>query len=175
MKIDSKPVKKNKYGYIWRMILIGIIALVLFTFQSAPKPLFRINGVSPNLLLPFVITVSVFFGEMTGAFFGLFSGLLLDLYVSPCLPFNSILVMIIGCGCGLITKHLMTKNFFSVFALSGGIIIFYYTLSWVVYQVIGSTSGRIWYYLNISIPSMVYSLIFIIPWFFLTKIISKNV
>lgn len=174
MNLYTKDTKKKKYGLFWRMMLIVIIGLVLFTFQSAPDSFLTIKGVAPNMLIPFVIAVAVFFGGNTGAFFGLFAGLLLDLYTTSMLPLNAILVMVFGCACGLITRHFMTKNLFSALLLCILVLISYYTICWLVYQVAMTSSGRVWYYLHRSIPGMVYSAVFMIPWYFIVKLISRQ-
>lgn len=173
MNIDIKPVKKKKYAFIRRMALIGAIGLVLFFIQNIPGSFLTVNGVTPNMVLPLAVAFAFFFGETAGGFFGFFSGILLDLYISPNFPVNALLILVMGCACGLIARLLLTKNIASAIILCIVCLFVYYGVCWICFRGGFSDTG-IWYLKNRFLLSVIYSWIFIIPWYFLCKKLSKG-
>lgn len=64
---------------ILKFLLYGWIAAVLLMLQNTPG-LFIILGTKPMLVAAFAVAVAMFEGEMAGAFFGAYGGMLCDLF-----------------------------------------------------------------------------------------------
>lgn len=89
-----------------RRILINLALMILaFTVQNCVFPLMPFFSASPNLLL--IITFSIGFIEGSGAgmFYGLVTGILLDLFYSGPFGFYSLIYIWIGYMNGKCTRY----------------------------------------------------------------------
>ena len=111
MSIEMKPQKKKNNAFIRRMVLLGAVGLVLFFIQCVPGVPIAINGITPNMLVALTMAVAFFFGEKAGGFYGLFAGILLDMYSVSGLPVNAMLLLVLGCVCGLLARLFFSRNF----------------------------------------------------------------
>lgn len=63
------------------------------------------------MLVALTMAVAFFFGEKAGGFYGLFAGILLDMYSVSGLPVNAMLLLVLGCVCGLLARLFFSRNF----------------------------------------------------------------
>lgn len=157
-----------------RYTSLGIILFLLFLVQTTPGLLPAIGGASPVLLLPFVVSAAMMEQEMAGAAFGLFAGLLMDMYAAAGSGFHAISLMIIGCICGLFVSRLLTVTFRSALILYIGSSVLYFGAQWLIFYVIPQYEAPITYLLRHQLPCALYSFIFLIPMYYFVRWIHRK-
>lgn len=89
-----------------RRIIVNLLLMILaFTVQNGVFPLISFLSASPNLLLILTFSYGFIYGKNAGMFYGLFAGILLDLFYSGPFGFYSLLFMNIGYFNGIFTKY----------------------------------------------------------------------
>ncbi len=89
-----------------KRIAINILLMILaFTIQNGIFPLIPFLSASPNLLLILTFSYGFIYGKDAGMFYGLFAGILLDLFYSGPFGFYTLLFMNIGYFNGIFTKY----------------------------------------------------------------------
>lgn len=169
-------MSKSMYGKKikpFRYVILSVVMLLLFLWQSTPRLLPEILGVTPIFMLPLLASVGVMAGEYASGLFGFFIGLLMDVYVTPSICFNLIAMTVIGILCGLLARALKFKSFFSALVLCVISSVIYYLAYWLVYRVILS-GDTAYYLLSYSLPALIYTTLTIIPIFFIVKLILNN-
>lgn len=174
MSMEIKPKKRKNNAFIGRMVLLGAVGLVLFFVQSVPNPPIAINGITPNMLAALTLAVAFFFGEKTGGFYGLFAGMLLDMYSAGGVPLNALLLMTMGCICGLLARHFFSNNLAAALLCCFAFLLIYITVCSLIFRNGNSFSvGEI--FASRVIPGTLYSLCFFVPWYFLCKKLSRGI
>ena len=80
-----------------KRIIINILLMILaFTIQNGVFPLIPFLSASPNLLLILTFSYGFIYGKDVGMFYGLFAGILLDLFYSGPFGFYTLLFINIG-------------------------------------------------------------------------------
>lgn len=89
-----------------KRIIINILLMILaFTVQNGVFPLIPFLSASPNLLLILTFSYGFIYGKDVGMFYGLFAGILLDLFYSGPFGFYTLLFINIGYFNGIFTKY----------------------------------------------------------------------
>ena len=97
----------------WFAYIIEII--IFFAIQQTPGLIPLAFGSKPILLIPILISIALFEDEITGLWFGVFIGLLMDFGFSNILGFNCILMAIFGYLLGFISANFIKVNLLSGF------------------------------------------------------------
>jgi len=167
--------KKEKQRLFWRIFAQSLFLVIVFCCHSTPGLSLRVFGVLPLLLIPFVVCVGMFEHETSGAFFGLAAGILWDV-VSPRLPgFNAILLMVIGCACGLCVSYLMKNSLISSVYLCFASLLAYQLLDWLCNYCFFGRPGAGYAFWHFYVPQMLYSLVYILPYYFIMRFLVKTV
>ena len=89
-----------------KRIVINVLLMILaFTIQNCIFPLIPFLAASPNLLLILTFSFGFIYGKEAGMYYGLFSGILLDLFYSGPFGFYTLLFINIGYLNGICTKY----------------------------------------------------------------------
>lgn len=88
-----------------RMILNLVLMILAFTIQNCIFPLIPFLTSSPNLLLILTFSFGFIYGKELGMYYGLFAGILLDLFYSGPFGFYTLLFVNIGYFNGICTKY----------------------------------------------------------------------
>ncbi len=88
-----------------RVILNVSLMILAFTVQNGVFPLLPFLSASPNLLLILTFSYGFIYGREQGMVYGLFAGVLLDLFYSGPFGFYTLLFMNIGYFNGIFTKY----------------------------------------------------------------------
>lgn len=89
-----------------KRIVINVLLMILaFTIQNCIFPLIPFLAASPNLLLILTFSFGFIYGKEAGMYYGLFSGILLDLFYSGPFGFYTLLFINIGYFNGICTKY----------------------------------------------------------------------
>lgn len=141
-------------------ILVCIFFVILcFLLQCTVFPHLAFGGIVPNLMI--IVTASYGFmkGRKTGLLTGFFSGLLIDIFFGDILGFYALIYMYIGYLNGIFRKMFYPEDIKLPIAL---IVSSDCLCNLVIYILTFLLNGRfnfIYYFLNIIIPEMVYTII----------------
>ncbi len=89
-----------------KRIIINLLLLILaFTIQNCVIPLIPFLSAAPNLMLILTFSFGFIYGKEAGMYYGLFAGVLLDLFYSGPFGFYTLLFINIGYFNGICTKY----------------------------------------------------------------------
>ena len=144
--------------------MLSVLVCVLFVFicfllQNTVFPSLAFGGIIPNLMI--VITASYGFmrGRKTGLLVGFFSGLIIDMFSGNVLGFYALIYMYIGYLNGVFRKMFFPEDIKLPIALIVGSDFLY---NMTIYVVSFFLKGRFrfsYYFLNIMIPEIVYTIV----------------
>lgn len=151
-----------------------VIAVLIFLFTSSGIITLKIAGAMPFLLLPFAICVAMYKGEVIGLFFGFFCGILADIGFVNDTVFNTVFLSITGFLVAVAVKYFFNRNLPALIVMTIIISFLYYGIKWLFGCYFPDVQGKIYYLLNISLPSAFYTSFFSLPFYFLEKYLTKN-
>lgn len=89
-----------------KRIIINVLLIILaFTIQNCIFPLLPFLSAAPNLLLILTFSFGFIHGKEAGMYYGLFAGILLDLFYSGPFGFYTLLFIWIGYLNGICTRY----------------------------------------------------------------------
>jgi len=120
---SNNPIRRMSRRY-WMWAAYGLLMVMMVIIQSLPHGIPAIGGVRPVLVVPLVVCIAMYEGPIDGAAAGIASGLLWDMFSDRLLGFNALLLLIVGCACGLLVRLLIRNNLLSAFLLvAGGLLV----------------------------------------------------
>lgn len=157
----------------WSFIINAFCIIALFILRYSSLLTLKIGQASPITLIPFVIAVSIFWGSGYGAVAGFFSGVLMDGVLTDSSCFNTIALMFLGALCGVLSSHYLNKNIKSAICLSLGGVFAYLFLKLTIFYSFKEISIGAEYFASYFIPTIFYTALFIIPFYFLERKLSN--
>ncbi len=157
-----------------RKLAVFLIITVCFLLQSTLFQSLSFASISPNLLI--VVTSSFGFmrGRKEGMWIGFFSGLILDIFFGSVIGFYALIYAYIGYVNGFFRKRFFPDDIKLPLILIAASDLSYNIL---VYLFLFFLRGRFrigYYFLNIMLPELVYTiLVTIILYFIILKINNK--
>lgn len=155
------------------LLNLGIILFLVILRYSGVFVL-KIGEIAPIIVLPLIVAISIFFGELSGFAAGLFAGILMDTQVTGSSCFNLFALMLLGLVSGLCSTYLLNKNLKSALCLSFGTAFLYFLFRYLVLFAFKGTVFGFDYFIFNLLPSAIYTSIFIIPCYYLEKFLSKH-
>ncbi|MEE0840051.1 MAG: rod shape-determining protein MreD [Acutalibacteraceae bacterium] len=156
--------RKRKIPYIE-----ALIAFALYLFHYTSLVDITVYTASPFILLPLLVAVAMFRGELVGLIFGAVCGFACDAVSSQTMCFNTLAFMFTGFFVGLLAKNIFNRNFPAAIVLSVLTCAAYFFIKWCIYYLLPDIQGKVYYLLWHLAPSALYTAIFIIPFYFLEK------
>ncbi len=152
-----------------KYLKFALTIIILCGLQVSLADLVEINGISPNIVISFVISTGIICGVGYGISVGLICGIIIDALSSGTTVVSAIIYMIIGALGAYLVKGYMRKN-------AGVIALFTFIASFLFEEIvhflhftIWSSSGVLEGILYPSVPTAIYSAIISVPIFFLTN------
>ncbi len=152
-----------------RYFAYGLEILLLFILQSTPNLLPELFGGKPLLLLPAAITIALFESEIPAMFFGLASGILLDLGYGDNIGFYTVMLAIVCFLLGWIFRDYMVVNFLNATAFTAVITAGLICLYFLLFYIFSGKSGAGYYFINHYVSKIVYTFLCGIILYFLNK------
>ena len=144
--------------------MLSILVCIFFVFicfllQSTVFPNLAFGGIIPNLMI--IVTASYGFmrGRKSGLLVGFFSGLIMDIFFSSVLGFYALIYMYIGYLNGVFKKMFFPEDIKLPIALIVGSDFLYNIVIYVLTFLLKGRFQFSYYFLNIIIPEMVYTII----------------
>jgi len=88
----------------WRLTILIILPIISLLIESTVFSAYHIWGITPDLILIFVVFISVLDGRRAGAIYGFACGLLLDLYLARYIGVNALSLGLTGYLIGLLRR-----------------------------------------------------------------------
>ncbi len=144
---------------IVNFIIVSACILICFILQSSVLPYLKVAGVSPNLMIVLVASLSFQTGERSGLFIGLFSGLLCDVFFGPIIGFNGLVMAFIGYLSGKLKRLLYAEDFFFPMILVAGCDMVYGFLNFIFLFLMRNRMILREFFLQYMLPETIYTVI----------------
>lgn len=149
-----------------RAIINILLIIILFILQTTVFPMLRITRIIPNVLIILVSCAGFMQGEREGLFVGFICGLLLDITTFDVFGFFTLLYMVIGYLNGLFHNLFYLKDLKipAILIMTSDVVCCFTT--YIVLFLLRSRFDIIYYFINIILPEIVFTLlvaIFIYP------------
>lgn len=178
--------RENKNLYL-RRVIYTVFILVTAVLQNTQGLFPEIFGVRAMLLISAVVCISMHEREISGIFFGLFAGLLWDVYSGGLFNFNAIMLTAIGFACGALVGSIMRNNLATALLMTSVSVLVYNTLYWFKEYIFNfskaagethltfhSYPGAGMAYLRFYLPACVYTIILMPACYFLVRFIRNK-
>lgn len=145
----------NKNSLIKRTIYVFTIVLLCLAQNTAgffPEAF----GARAFLLVPAIVCIAMFEKETAGMLFGLFAGLLWDVFASGG-TFNAIFLTAVGFLCGILVSNLVRNNIITASIFSAISILFYSTIYWLIKILPSATESAVQIFISFYLPSALYT------------------
>lgn len=95
-----------------KIILYTILIFTFITTQVTILNFITVFGITPNIIIILIVSISLLEGRIDGGVLGFSAGLCLDAVTGITLGFNALLGMLLGLGLGNINKRFFKENVF---------------------------------------------------------------
>lgn len=130
---------------------------------------FKIGAAVPIIVLPLVVSVAMFFSINASFLAALFAGILTDSLSSDTSCFNTLFFVVAVAVCNILVNRYLNRNIKAAVCLSSVVSLSYFFLKYLIFFAFRSFSVNYDYFMLYLIPSVVYTAVFIIPFYFLEK------
>ena len=155
-----------------RKIILFLIISICFVLQTTTLQTLSFAGITPNLLIIIVAAFGLMRGKTEGMYIGFFSGLLVDIFCGFYLGIYALLYMYVGYLTGLFQKRFYPEDLkLPLLIISASDLI----TNLIIYLILFLTRSRFdfgYYFLNIILPELVYTMIVTI--FFYLLLLKVN-
>lgn len=141
------------------VIVSAVFIIICFLLQSTVFHSLSLGGIIPNLMIILTASYGFMRGRKSGLLIGFFSGLLMDIFFSDVLGFYALLYMYIGYLNGVFKKMFYPEDIKLPIALIVGSDFLYNILIYIITFLLRGRFQFIYYFFNIIIPEMVYTII----------------
>ncbi len=142
-----------------RVLLVVAIVYICYLLQTSVFSRYKLAGVTPNILVCVVSTYGFMKGRRAGILTGFFTGLLLDIFSGTIFGLYALIYMYIGLLNGLFKKQFFGDDLRLPMILIGASDILYGVASFVAFFVIRGDYNFSYYFMNIILPEVVYTLL----------------
>lgn len=158
MLTENPPMRRLGARYLsWTAY--GLWLLAVFLLQMTPRLLPAIGGVRPLPLIPLVVCVAMFVGPVGGGAIGVATGLLWDLFSDRLFGFTALLLLVIGCACGLLVRLLIRNNLLSAMLLMTVVVLIHGLTDWFLCYALWGNEEPLWVLLRLTLPAELYTLL----------------
>ena len=157
-----------------RIIVIIIIVLANFVLQTTLFPQIAILGVTPDTALVLIVSYAILRGEVEGALFGLFTGLVQDISSGFFIGIFALLGFVTGYVCGKPFKDFFKDNYFLPFAIVVAASLVYQFALYVTTVMFTGQLEFFHYFRTIILPKTIYTASLSIPLYSLLHLINAR-
>ena len=161
----------QKRRTVIKILIVVPYMLVLYILQSTVFTHITLFGVKPLIIPLSVVGAALFGGRTTGGVFGIFAGMLLDMSFNQATIQFTIILTLLGIFIGILSDTVLVKGFPSFFVSS---------LMALIVCSICEIFPRVFFdglallpLIDTGIRQTLYSLIFTIPFYYLTRFLSR--
>lgn len=149
------------------------VLIILYALQTTPR-LFQVFGIKPVFILAFAVAISMFEEVMPSAIFCVVTGLLWDISSDKLLGFNAIIFLICGVLISLICIYYLHTKIANAVLFCSAVALIQGLLDYLLYYAAWNHSHSYIILVNNILPTALYTVISMVPIYFLTKWISNK-
>ena len=143
-----------------KRIIFNILMIILaFTVQNCIFPLLPFLSASPNLLLILTFSFGFIHGKEAGMYYGLLSGLLMDLFYSGPFGFYTLIFVYVGYVNGICTRYYYEDYITLPLILSVVNGLWYSLYIYVFRFLIRKRLGIGYYFMNLMLPEIIFTVV----------------
>ena len=142
-----------------RGLITALLIFICFLLQCTVFRSLAFGGIVPNLLIVLTASFGFMRGEKTGLLIGFFCGLLVDIFFGNTIGFYGLLYMYIGYMNGKFCTIFYPQDINLPIALILGSDLFYGFICYVIMFLLRSRFDLGYYFLNIILPEIVYTIV----------------
>ena len=143
-----------------KRIIFNILMIILaFTVQNCIFPLLPFLSASPNLLLILTFSFGFIHGKEAGMYYGLLSGLLMDLFYSGPFGFYTLIFVYVGYVNGICTRYYYEDYITLPLILSVVNDLAYNLYIYVFRFQIRKRLGIGYYFMNLMLPEIIFTVV----------------
>ena len=146
-------------GKVKQILLNILLILLAFTVQNCVFPLLPFLAATPNLLLILTFSFGFIHGRNAGMFYGILSGLLLDLFYSGPFGFYTLIYVYIGYFNGIFTRYYYEDYITLPLVLSALNEVFYNFYLYVFGFLVRGRLNFGYYFINIILPETIFTVV----------------
>ncbi|WP_207654430.1 rod shape-determining protein MreD [Lacrimispora amygdalina] len=143
-----------------RRILFNVLLIILaFTIQNCIFPLLPFLSAAPNLLLILTFSFGFMHGKEAGMYYGLLSGLLMDLFYSGPFGFYTLIFIFVGYMNGICTRYYY-EDYITLPLILSVLNELAYNLYIYVFRFLIRQKLRIgFYFINLVLPEIIFTVV----------------
>jgi rod shape-determining protein MreD len=168
--INVKEKNRNNLILVFQAFVIFCIGIIHYSSFISLK----IGNASPLIIIPFLIVVCFFSGMWRGVIFAFIYGIYMDSIAADTLCFNTLVLGITMCVCGLLITHVLNRNISAVLLLSLLTCVFYFLLKWLIFYLFAGVEHNQEYLFYYAVPSAIYTAAFSLPFYYVAKFFSNS-
>ena len=140
-------------------IAIIISFIFIYLIQANFFTWFKIAGIMPNLLVILMLYIGLFMGKIPAITYGIFFGLIVDIFIGRKLGITSIMLAVIGVIADLFDKNFSKDNRITVMAMVAIITIIYEIGVYIISYAILNINAEILAFIKILLIEAIYNVI----------------
>lgn len=140
-----------------KWIVYGIEIFLVYVLQSTPALIPGICGEKPMLAVMCAVSIALFEGDVTGMWFGLGAGLLMDTVSTGPFGFYGLALLVVCFGCGTLVMYVMRNNVVTSLILGFVVAALISSVQWIFFTQSHSGEDISFFLINILLPRCIYS------------------
>lgn len=167
-------MRKNTKILVIRRLIFVLFIILTAVMQNTKGYFPEIFGVRALLLIPLTVCIGMFEREIAGAALGLFAGALWDMSSGLGDGYNTLFLMLIGAGCGLLINVLMRNHLLTAFIMTAAASTLY-VLSYILFFVVSQgldSSGFLFF--RYYLPSCIYTLLLTPIYYLIVRAVMRK-
>lgn len=158
-----------------RIISMAALILINFALQTALFPHFAIMGVTPDTALVFIVGYAILRGDIEGALFGFFAGLVQDISGGLFIGMFALLGFLAGYICGKPFRDFFKDNYFLPFFVVVAVSLVHQLAVYVSSIMIFGQLDFWFYFRTIILPKTIYTASLSVPLYALLHFINTRI
>lgn len=165
-------MKGLRYGDTKPLVIRRVIFVLLIIAAAIIQNTGKISGgaftVRAFLILPLIVSISMFEREVASAVFGAFAGVLWDVSAGVD-GYNAFVIMLLCTACSLFISHFMRNSIITAFVLGVSVVAIYEVLYIIVFIVLQGGGNPIAAAFGFYLPSLIFTSAFIPIFYYIVK------
>lgn len=153
----------------------AVLIFIVLLFHGTNTFDFTVLGAVPMIPLALLVAISIFTNELSASLLGLLFGAVCDSVSTGGSFYHTVIFFCLALAVSFTAHYLFNNNIRSALLLcflSGCI---YYFFRWLLYYAFTNPiEGRLPYLLSVGLPSVIYTTIFVIPFYYLEKFLFNK-
>lgn len=157
-----------------KWIVYGLEIFLVYVLQSTPALIPEIFGEKPMLVAICAVSIALFEGDVTGMWFGLGAGLLLDTGSTAPFGFYGLILLAVCFGCGTLVMYLMRNNAVTSLILGFAAVAIVSVAQWLCFALPQDGSDVSFFIVQILLPRCAYSTVLMPLFYYFNRAITTR-